>query len=79
MITVRLAAVDNPDFPGDTRGNAPDFEVAVATLEEASAQCRKYIVDHGLGSGNWAGGDVFNAHGTRIAKISYNGRIWPVE
>lgn len=75
--TVTVAAVDNPDVPNDTRGNTPDDSIEVCSLEEASNVCRRYIADHGLGSGNWAGGEVRDMHGKVVARISYNGRIWP--
>ncbi|MGO8676344.1 MAG: hypothetical protein ACLQVX_10795 [Limisphaerales bacterium] len=39
---------------------------------------RRYIQEHGLGAGNWIGGEV--AHGgRRIGRISWNGRCWPGE
>lgn len=52
----------------------------VDSLENASRACRDYIESYDLGGGNWIGGAVRDA-GTKeeVAKISYNGRIWPVE
>jgi hypothetical protein len=52
----------------------------VADLDAASQVCRDYLDDNDLGSGNWTGGDVRNAETQEVvAKISYNGRIWPVD
>lgn len=51
-------------------------EVAVNSLQEASKVCRDYIERNQLGSGNWTGGMV-SEDGKQVARISYNGRIWP--
>lgn len=75
---VVLASAGNPDF-----GQDPDrplwgvrpCKVTVTTLNDASAACRTFISDNGLGSGNWAGGNVIS-DGKVVARISYNGRVW---
>lgn len=77
---VKLASVGNPDFrqhPGRSLPGVPRKTVTVKTLQAASEACRKYISEHDLGGGNWAGGDVYEGN-TLIARISYNGRIWTV-
>jgi hypothetical protein len=72
----------NPDIPGGYW--TPPMEsgrtqrVAVATLEAASAAVRAYIDRNGLGAGNFYPAAVTNGRGTKVATISFNGRIWPV-
>jgi hypothetical protein len=77
---VELSSVGNPDFgqnPNESLwGAEKDRMVEVATFEEASFECMRFIHDNDLGSGNWSGGDIFNEHGARIAYVSYNGRVW---
>ena len=54
----------------------------VASVEDASAKVRSFIDANDLGAGcgsyldAFTGGDVY-AGGIKIARISYNGRIWP--
>lgn len=77
---VRLASVGNPDFGQNPRARK-DGAVAnrwqkVASIAEASAACRQFITDNELGGGNWSGGDVQDASGKVVARISYNGRAW---
>jgi len=80
---VQLASVGNPDFRQDP--NSPLFgcdansRVPVKTLFEASEACGRFILGNDLGSGNWVGGEVTDAEGKVIAKISYNGRAWTPE
>ena len=75
---VTLASCGNPDhFQNPDQpmyGCESDCKVSVNSLEEASVECRKFIDSNFLGSGNWAGGDVFEENKC-IAKIAYNGRI----
>jgi hypothetical protein len=81
MLRLHLSARGNPDF-----GQAPDhFQrlgtvdgvVEVDSLEEASAFAREWIEFHGLGGGNWTGGLVTCPNGGPVARVSYNGRVWP--
>jgi hypothetical protein len=78
---VQLDSVGNPDYedqePGVPMPGVPTKKVAVQSLAEASAVCREYLDEHDLGGGNWSGGLVTDEHGTALAEISYNGRIWP--
>lgn len=77
MLTVQLSARQNPDFP--RRDDLPRARtVPVVTLEEASARCLRFIAEHDLGGGNWSGGKVRDAAGVVVARVSYNGRVWPV-
>ena len=47
----------------------------VTSLAAASKSCLKYIADHGLGPGNWIGGDIYEG-ATYVASVSYDGRLW---
>ena len=75
--TVKLKACGNPDFrQGRTLPGVRARSVRVASLEEASRACLAYIAEHELGAGNWNGGSVF-VGGNLIARVSYNGKVWP--
>jgi hypothetical protein len=54
----------------------PRQKVPVKTGDHASAVVTRYIDSYGLGGSNWTGGDIVDGHGTLIARVSYNGRIW---
>jgi len=79
--TVALRHGKNPDIPGGYW--TPPVEsgktqrVSVASLEDASAAVRDYITRNGLGAGNFYPANVTDAHGTKVATISFNGRVWP--
>ncbi len=53
-----------------------DQWVEVVTTAEASEACRKFIEAHDLGASEWAGGTVKQGC-VLVARISYNGRVWP--
>ena len=77
---VVLDSRGNPDFGQDERRAMPGVKraiVRVATLGDASKACRLFIECHGLGGGNWTGGEVKNVRTKEVvAKVSYNGRVW---
>jgi hypothetical protein len=76
---VKLAAASNPDFSPDVPQGSleiPEQWVAVRSLAHASQVCRQYIDEHGLGGGNWTGGEITHDDGSPIASVSYNGRVW---
>lgn len=78
--TVILASVGNPDFGQDQCEpvcGVFNKVIPVNTLEEASIKCRNYVEANVLGSGNWAGGQIYEDK-TQVAYVSYNGRICPV-
>jgi len=50
----------------------------VADLAEASRLVRAYIEEHDLPSSRWSGGSVMDG-GLVVARVSYNGRVWPPE
>lgn len=78
--TVRLAAVGNPDMrQGRTLPGVRAQTVRARDFAEASERCRAYIAEHDLGAGNWSGGDVRDHTGALVARVSYNGRVWPPE
>lgn len=78
-LMVTLDTVGNPDRGQDPEASLYGLDrvmVHVTSFEEASALCRAYIEENGLGGGNWAGGQVFDERGSEVARISYNGRVW---
>lgn len=78
-LKVKLGSVGNPDFgqnPDRPLPGVRDLVAEVGSLAEAAAECRKFIDEHGLGGGNWAGGEVLDLAGNAIARVSYNGRVW---
>jgi len=79
MFKVTLSACQNPDFP--RRSDLPARTTAeVAALWEAAEVCQRFIEGHGLGGGNWSGGQVRDAvTGKLVALVSYNGRVWTTE
>jgi len=88
---VRLASVGNPDYrqdPDRSLSGVPDQWVGVDGPAMAAMVCRTYIEEHELGGGNWAGGIVIDCRGRKgdaystfpkVARISYNGRIWNMD
>ena len=78
VFCVVLASAGNPDHgqdPGEPLFGVSPCKATVTTLNDASAACRRYISDNGLGGGNWTGGDVIS-NGKVVARVSYNGRVW---
>lgn len=79
-LTVQLSHSANPDIMGGYWQEPMDSgraqRVMVTSLESASRICREYIDRNTLGGGNWTGGTVRDGSKV-VAKISYNGRIWP--
>lgn len=81
---VKLANVGNIDRDQDPSRpllGAPNGQWRdVPDLGAASKACREYIDEHGLGSGNWSGGDVRDTESKKvIARVSYNGRVWDLD
>lgn len=79
MLTVKMSACQNPDFP--LRDDLPlPRLMKVGSLQEAARACRRFIEEHDLGSGNCHDAEVFDdATGERVAMVSYNGRLWTPE
>jgi hypothetical protein len=74
--TILLRAAGNPDFGEPPDLGVPAESLRVRTLEAASRAAQQYLAKHDLGSGNWTGGQVFDAKGQQVAYVSYNGRVW---
>ena len=75
---VKLASCGNPDYFQDPDaplyGCEKNHYLVVKTLEEAAKACEEFIARNSLGSGNWAGGEIFDGDKI-IAKVAYNGRL----
>ncbi len=79
---VVLASIGNPDHDQDGTKPLPGVPRDVRLVRsyaEASAACREYIARYRLGAGNWHGGDILDVAGKVMARVSYNGRVWPPE
>ncbi len=79
---VTLSAYPNPDYDSTTHEGSVflnPVERAVNSLKDASGEVQNFISENDLGGGNWVGdaGIVKNTKGETVARISYNGRIWP--
>jgi hypothetical protein len=77
--TVILDNCGNPDRAQDSSRRLPGTVRKVVPVEDfaaASKACRDYIEENDLGSGNWTGGDI-RENGKVVAKVSYNGTVWP--
>lgn len=76
MFKVKLAARGNPDFGQPSDMGIKSHFVEVADLKAASDACMAFIRENNLGGGNWTGGEVKDAKGNLVARVSYNGRVW---
>ena len=79
MLLVELDHTANPDIGRGYWGGTPNEGLSIAVVEsfaQASKKATEYIARNDLGSGNWTGGAVFDEHGTVVARVSYNGRVW---
>jgi hypothetical protein len=82
MYVVALRHIENPDLPGGYWSGRPSEGPAmrrVATMRDAAQECVAYIERNRLGSGNWAGGQVFADKQKQVARISYNGTAWGMD
>jgi hypothetical protein len=76
---VLLASCGNPDLDQDPERPLPGASARTAESDDLagiSRACREYIEQHGLGAGNWSGGEVRAANGTLVGRVSYNGKVW---
>ncbi len=81
QMSVTLAHGRNADFPGGYSHGRPaesgrPRSVPCASLADASRVCREYIQRNDLGGGNWRGGQITDAAGQLIGRVSFNGRVW---
>ncbi len=80
-MTVELSAAPNPDFTSDDPKalvSISAYRREVASLQEASRVCLRFIEANDLGGGNWTGGAVYEGK-KQVAKVSYNGRVWAMD
>lgn len=78
-LRVALLTVGNPDLgqdPGQPLLGIANRLVSVMSLHEARWCARAFIEKHGLGAGNWAGGQVLDGCDQQVAYVTYNGRVW---
>jgi hypothetical protein len=86
LYRVKLAHASNPDIDGGywygkPLGKNPEL-VPCTSLDRAKQIVAHYISNHGLGGGNWTGGQVQQLIGmrwTHIGRIAYNGRFFEGE
>ncbi|MGY3582018.1 hypothetical protein ACVIGB_001059 [Bradyrhizobium sp. USDA 4341] len=77
---VTISDAGNPDHRQDPARSVTGLrprQVEVKDFAEASQVCQDYIRKHELGSGNWTGGAIKKGI-KEIAKVSFNGVVWPV-
>lgn len=77
--SVNLSNCGNPDYRQDPSRPLPETVcgwVRTPSLFEAARLCRKYMRFYELGGGNWNGGEITDANGLIVARVSANGRIW---
>jgi hypothetical protein len=90
IVLVKLAHRQNPDIAGgywpDANPDAPAGWIMGEDVEDCVAVCRAYIEDHGIGGGNWTGGQIVMVsaeedpnQATPVARVSYNGRVMLVQ
>ena len=75
-MTLVLETVRNPDFREESGLRLEHRVVNVTSLNDASRKVQQFISATNAGGGNWAGGEVRDARGKRVAYVSYNGRVW---
>jgi hypothetical protein len=75
---INLRAVPNPDIDGGWWEGPKGSEIVTGTFSKVIEAGRMYR--HGIGGGNWSGGQIYRKEGSRwklVAQMSYNGRVWP--
>lgn len=76
-LLVACRCVGNPDF-GQYSPPGPDLRQIVPDLQGAVRAFLAWVRLYNLGGGNVGmGAHVVDHHGQIIARISYNGRVWP--
>lgn len=77
MYEMKLRSMGNPDFGQYAPVSEPKV-VKAETLKELRKACEDYIEEWNLGGGNWVDPFVLE-NGKKIARFSYNGRLWSVK
>lgn len=54
-------------------------QVKVSDYAEASRVVRRFLDDAGIGNSCWQGGEITDDDDQVVARVSYNGRVWPPE
>jgi hypothetical protein len=72
-----LRSVGNPDY-GQYAPVSEPAPIKGRTLTAMAEAAREYIEFWDLGGGNWPEPEIRNTNGQPVARISYNGRLWPV-
>lgn len=70
----RFKSVGNPDHAQYTAISDPQ-KVEGDTMRGIVNAAMRYILDWNLGGGNWPPTYIYRGH-KKVAKISYNGRVW---
>ena len=79
---IRLKHEPNPDIPGGywspelVEGLPQVRDLQVADLDHASKEFVLFTAAFDLGGGNCPSAYVYDEAGNKVARISYNGRIW---
>ena len=79
QLTVKLSHRSNPDIAGgywnEPEESGKTQNVPVGSFAEASKVCSAFIRRNQLGGGNWTGGNIYEGR-KKIARVSFNGRVW---
>lgn len=75
--SLKLRSVGNPDF-GQYAPVSNPVTVHAATIEEIAALAEAYRDFWNLGGGNWTSPCIMEGK-RKVAKISYNGRLWGMD
>lgn len=76
---VHLACVPDDDPETGRGGTREERWTDVESFQHASRVVREFIEEWNLGASQWAGGWIVDHKNQRVARISYNGRIWDPE
>ena len=76
--SLKLHSVGNPDM-GQFAPISNPITVHAATLEEVAALAEAYRDFWNLGSGNWGYGPFIMEGKRKVARVSYNGRLWGMD
>jgi hypothetical protein len=77
--TTSATAKGNPDFGEDPAKVFGEATFTANTVEEISRLFRAWIDKHGFGDGSVGSNNIVMRCGRPVNRISYNGRIWPLE
>ena len=70
-------SVGNPDHGQYAPLSEPEYFI-ITNYEQASAAAAAYIEMWDLGGGNWNDGSIYNKDGEKVARVSYNSRVWSI-